>query len=421
MTRIELYPTLAKCPCRTIWGSSFSRSCRNCAAVMLDANITPTLGRLWSRAPRWGGAVIATVVACGSSCVPSRPAAFPRASGVLEVGPGDSTTLQPLQVILASPQQTSTSRSTQINLVFNKPVRPLTAAGDAPVPRITIEPAIRGSWQWQGTQSLAFVPEQGAVMPATRYRVSVPAETAAVDGTLLSRPFDFSFETERPRLEHTTWKPIESGLLTPASRLLMDFDLPVEADVLGRSVHLVASQNGKSPRNIALSARRAAANDATLLEVVPSERLPLDSEIQVSVSEDLQCALGPLPMGEAKTFSSRTYGPPQVSLSCPDAPEACALDPVLTFATPVPNKVLARSIRITPAVRWQAPGEGSSTHIVLDAPFVPGRPYTVQVTPFVDAFGQKEETVFRKEFVVALADPATALGAYSDFCHAWSP
>src|SRR5262245_10627695 len=115
------------------------------------------------------------------------PQAPPR--GTLALGEADGAVGQPqgsFAVVFGGPSGETVDPS-EITLVFNRPMRPLDLAGDEARAPATITPPVRGRWQWVGTSGLVFVPESH-LPRATPFTVTVPADTRALDGTLLGAP-----------------------------------------------------------------------------------------------------------------------------------------------------------------------------------------------------------------------------------------
>lgn len=90
---------------------------------------------------------------------------------------------------------------------------------------VQIEPALPCHWRWLNVSALACqLDADQALLPATRYRVTVAAGFAAADGARLARQVVHEFVTERPRLEQayvSAWR----GPGSPVLRL--QFNLPV--------------------------------------------------------------------------------------------------------------------------------------------------------------------------------------------------
>ncbi|MEI2692859.1 MAG: Ig-like domain-containing protein [Anaerolineae bacterium] len=86
-----------------------------------------------------------------------------------------------------------------ITVIFNRPVVPLTSAGqqaDLPSP-LRIEPATPGVGQWLNTSIYSFKPTV-ALAGGVSYRVTVPAGLTDVSGGLLTEDVSISFQTASP-------------------------------------------------------------------------------------------------------------------------------------------------------------------------------------------------------------------------------
>ncbi|MGE0400724.1 MAG: Ig-like domain-containing protein, partial [Kofleriaceae bacterium] len=87
----------------------------------------------------------------------------------------------------------------RVVLAFSRPMVVKTMLGQ-PVakPPLTLSPPIAGTATWTDEKTLAFVPS--ASLPvSTKYTVTVPGETKAIDGAVLGTPTTFEFFTERLR------------------------------------------------------------------------------------------------------------------------------------------------------------------------------------------------------------------------------
>src|SRR5262245_49915253 len=118
-----------------------------------------------------GFGLLATVLFC--SCVSgARPPNAP-VQGRLSLGGADAKNQDisgPLKVVFAAPQG-DTTQETEITLVFNKPMRSLTAPPNTPASPAVLAPELAGSWQWIGSTALRF--NAKAPFPnATQFRVS---------------------------------------------------------------------------------------------------------------------------------------------------------------------------------------------------------------------------------------------------------
>jgi hypothetical protein len=100
---------------------------------------------------------------------------------------------RPFGVVFAGPKG-DTVDPTEVTIVWNRPMRPLDLAGEEAAPPAKIEPSPQGQWRWLGTSALAFMPEK-ALPRATRYKVTVPKGTKALDGSTLAEDYGGSLRS----------------------------------------------------------------------------------------------------------------------------------------------------------------------------------------------------------------------------------
>ncbi len=106
-----------------------------------------------------------------------------------------------LQVVSAAPQGVLAGDEQQrVQVVFSAAMVPLGEAKTlaAAPPWLHVDPPVLARWRWAGTAEL--IGEPLAPLPrATRYRVTVAAGAAAVDGGALASAYAFEFTTPLPR------------------------------------------------------------------------------------------------------------------------------------------------------------------------------------------------------------------------------
>ncbi len=358
----------------------------------------------------------------------------PPAPPVLTLAPG----AQPdgaLAVVAATPTGAS-EPDVHPTITFSRPVVTLGQAEDANTRKgpATLTPAVPGAWHWIGSSAVEFVPD--APLPlATAFTVEVAAGLTALDGTSLTAPYRFSFETPRPRLLDASAMP---GLarLHADETLSFTFDQPVRD--LAEHVRLTAGAQRfplKVVRetNVRNEERRAAAprygrapdrgfeDRRTRYELKPVTPLPLATAFQCVIGADLAAALGPLTMGADRTVENvSTYGPLRIESAgacwgwdgqfdsdCPWGPL------VLKTTNRVDMASLKRNLTITPAVqvRWDDVSP-TDDHVVLPARYRPGTRYTVTIGAGVeDQFGQRAPA-FRAEVALSDVTPRVDIDQY---------
>lgn len=319
----------------------------------------------------------------GAACLQGARVPHVTPNGVLVPGaePGNAAPNGAFAVVFGAPHG-ATEDPSEITLVFNRPVRPLELAGEEAKPPVTIAPAVRGRWQWVGTSALQFVPD-GHLPRATKFRVEVPADLRAQDGTALGKPYVLSFSTARPSLVRTE-PPENDQHLDPSAKLVLRFDQPVADAEIRRALALVVGAKNES---VPFDVRRPDPQNGMLAEIAPRTALPKDAAIELRVAESLRGTEGELPAGKARTFSYRTYGPLEVSdFRCDDDTphRQCASSGgmSLTLSNRVRFGDLRRAISFEPSVpiAW---GDRDDDDLVEDAwlpvKLVPGRTYRLRV------------------------------------------
>jgi uncharacterized protein YfaS (alpha-2-macroglobulin family) len=328
----------------------------------------------------------------------------PRDEGPVAVADG------PLSVTFVSPQGPIWAPA-EIAAGFSKPMVPLDRAGTADAAAVLrIEPPVAGEHRWLGSQVVTFVPD-GPLPLATRFTVTVPAGLAALDDDKLAAARTWTFETPRLRVARTD--PYRGARhRKPDSPVDLWFNQPVAPEAVARHARFEARlQDGTRVR------RDARARVGTLrgrgepdpavappaddggpdprhLVLTPADPLPLDAEITLLLSADLQGVEGNLPMGEEWSLAYRTYGPLEVEeVNCTET--VCDPYPglVLRFSNPVKPRDVRERVRFDPPLAVAA-GEGRTPeedttwiHLAIDP--APRTEYALTIAgSLTDRFGQ---------------------------------
>ena len=144
-----------------------------------------------SRARRLLPVVGLAVLAFGASCYQGAKAPQVSAQRTLDLGKeGAGTTSQkPFGVVFGGPRG-QLSEASEVTVVFNRPMRPLSLAGEETTPPLRIEPAAKGAFRWMGTSAVSFIPDP-ALPRATTFHVTVPAGTRSLDGQTTEKDYVF--------------------------------------------------------------------------------------------------------------------------------------------------------------------------------------------------------------------------------------
>jgi uncharacterized protein YfaS (alpha-2-macroglobulin family) len=329
------------------------------------------------------------------------------------VGPAPSVAeSEAFAVVFAGPRGAATLGSS-VNLVFNKPLRPLTEAA-APAPPIGLSPEVAGSWQWRGARALSFVPTLGRLPAATAFRVSVPAGTRALDAELLAAPYEFQFETPAPQVVGTAPEQDATGQ-QPGLKLELRFNQPVSASEVERAGRLTAWR-GQVAERLEFSAHARAPER---VEVQPRRPLPLGARIELRIDSGLKGSEGPRPLAAPFTWSFRTYGPLRVvGIECNVRPKLASCDPDgslwVELSNPVKTSEFRRHLQIEPAapLLWAEDVDEESRHfyLPLSRSLLASTTYQVKIAAGLsDTHGQRLSQAAEQQLVTGHFSPRVRL------------
>jgi len=114
-----------------------------------------------------------------------------------------------------------------ITVAFNRPVVPLTGAGDqANLPQpLIITPTIPGKGEWINTSIYRFTLENG-LAASTSYSVTVKAGLEDSTGGLLAEPYTFGFRTADPTI--VRWQPENTINVKIEGTISVTFSMPMD-------------------------------------------------------------------------------------------------------------------------------------------------------------------------------------------------
>ena len=227
----------------------------------------------------------------------------------------------PLEVLRVQPEG-DVDIAPSLSVTFNQPMVPLTTldqldALDVPV---TVEPALDGRWRWIGTRTLRFEHTGDGIdrLPmATDFTVTVPAGTASTTGGTLAADVTFTFSTPPPTAE--VLEPVSESMPTDPV-IVIRFDQRVDPDAVLE--HLVLEADGRRDLRLATAeevdadeeAQRVADRslEGRWLAVTPTEPLPADTPLTLTVAEGTPSAEGPRTTTADQSVSGRTFPPLRV-------------------------------------------------------------------------------------------------------------
>ncbi|HMA93552.1 MAG TPA: MG2 domain-containing protein, partial [Polyangiaceae bacterium] len=355
---------------------------------------------------------LSLLVACSRASAP-----VPKLGGVLAVGKPAVNNQEKFGVVFAGPTGEVAPES-EIQIVFSRPVRPLSTLANAEIPHIEIRPAIAGTWRWIGTQALVFAPTQHRLPYATAVDVTVPADVRALDGSVLGAPYPFRFRTPAPKLVRATATD-DREHLRENSQFELTFDQPVAIEQVRGRLRLEANTLGDYVTIPYQLQPVAEMKPNQGFRVVPRKSLPRASQIRLIVAKGLIGTEGGLATAadQAETFS--TVSPLQVEkVDCDRATPKQLCDARsgvdLVFNNPVSVRELKKHLSVDGVpgkiATWYS-DEEFAAYVHVTGPFRVGGSSALRISA-----GLRDE--FRQPLAAAYAErirfddlfPAMALG-----------
>lgn len=322
----------------------------------------------------------------------------------------------PLKVAFASPEGV-VGVVTEVNVVFDRPVHALGVTTDGPAP-FRITPEVPGRFRWVGSRAAVFTSERRLPF-ATAFKVEVPAGTVAQDGTRLSEPYRFEFETPRPFLVRTWPSAGMRGIaLEPEVEIVTDQVVTVEQLKAAATLEVVT---GKTSRAVAFDVKKDE-KAARTLRLKPKRLLPPHATVTLTLAESLRGTEGPLSTGVAQHVTFNTYDPlALLPVSCGRNHDSdpCAIESsaALQFNNPVKARDVVSKFHVTPAlpVKLFQSNEDADTwtsYVPLTARFDAGQSYTLSIDAgLVDQFGQSLQKAASQKITFTDFRPGVEIGA----------
>ena len=293
---------------------------------------------------------------------------------------GETGASTPLQVMATQPGDGAQeiSASSQIVVIFDRPVVPLTGVDDQtdlPQP-LSFEPQVAGQGEWINTSTYAFTPEPG-LAGGIEYTVTVDPELTAQDGAQLAEPVALSFTTAQPAVVEI--EPV--GQQTPPNaQVRIRFSQPMDPGATEAAFSLTTADEGAS-----VSGTFAWADNNSTLRFTPDAALERGREYTIAVGQDAQPASGKGGLAEAVKQGFTVMPPPAVEFTTPaDGDQGAPVgDPVvIRFSTPMSPTLVLDNIQVSPPITDTQPYSYYSPYQSEAWIFLPMKPqsqYTVTV------------------------------------------
>jgi uncharacterized protein YfaS (alpha-2-macroglobulin family) len=337
----------------------------------------------------------------------------------------------PIKILRVNPSGENVPAGRQIVFQFDRPIVPLgrmeRSASEIP---ITIEPSLACQWRWLNPSALACqLDEKHAMIPATRYKITVRPGIVAEDGGGLPGPVTFGFVTERAKVSDVwlqTW--ISPGM----PKIRVRFARPAREKSVADHLYFLTAKGVRVGVNLEEDPEFLKSREYTkglVWLVSPKQELPHGEDVQLKVEPGILSVAGPEPGVENRvamvlhTFPELGF----LGLECHDVAGNLMRVPAgkpdlnhgrcsparsvsLLFSAPIQDEVIKNGLQITPDLvagradydPWdniylslmnkKAPEKGQVFTVYFNPGVLkPYRDYHVQAGPgaITDEFGRK--------------------------------
>lgn len=310
---------------------------------------------------------------------------------------------RPLEVSLATPQGDTTGPSDyqSINVVFNQPMKALSAKEAKIAVPFKIEPAVKGKFRWKGTATVAFEPEK-PLPYGTQFKVTVPAGLASPGGNKLKEDYNFEFTTPGPQVVKTFPKSGHRGQ-KDGDKIIFQFDQSVDPTSVTPHLSYTAPQGSPSPKARAvteeelkiLNADRSKENLLPVSRLIAVDTTGLKPEVSYTLKLDkgVTGQGGPVASTREELITFTSLGPLKWEGGQPKERLRPESDIYFRFNNKVNAKVLKEHVLLQPPVEITASEYDDenawSTHS-LYLPLEPNTDYKVTISgELTDIHGQK--------------------------------
>lgn len=337
----------------------------------------------------------------------AEPVAFEfSTTGVLAV-----TEVQP------APGASDLAPDTQVTVVFNRPVVPLTAiASQAGLPDpLTFMPPVRGQGEWLNSAIYVFRPTD-SFLPATEYQARVASGLADVTGSVLEVDYTWNFATLRPAVLEVS-PSNRFQYVGPTEPVSITFNQPMDHASVQDNFSVTDADGQELLGTFRwLGGRTSTAPETMVFQ--PTASLARDAKFTATLARGAQTRAGGSAIAHAQTWEFSTVRNPGIIRTSPAAGAvsvgtSASVD--ITFAGPMQLDGFMDHLSITPAVTpvytyWQT----YDTRVQLSFQKKPATRYTIRLdagTP--DRYGVPLGRPFQLTFTTGNLSPYASLAADS--------
>ena len=292
------------------------------------------------------------------------------------------------------PDSEHTNPESQITVIFNRPVVPLTAIEEQrglPQP-LSLSPNVAGKGAWINTSIYQFTPSE-RLLAGTTYTATVDAGLEAA-GAVLAESYQWSFTTEVPAVLAVEPLP-DAHLVDPATAITLTFGQEMDRISVRERFALL------SPMGEDVAGR--VTWDDTTLRFIPSEPLTRGTEYTILLESGAQAAQGDAEIPQEEVWHFTVAPLPAVVLTRPaqDATGVSTWESMqVSFSAPMDRASVEETLTITPTAQTYLFWQNDDTELWLSGALGPSTQYTVTVpAEALDRFGEPltEALVWRFE------------------------
>ena len=368
--------------------------------------MAPRSRTLFLAARRGSAAAASTLIAATlASCLfhEAKAPPAPRGSLFLDSDLASPEHDAPFGVVHVGPK--TVDAQTHVQIVFNRPMRALLSADEAPaLPEVTLAPAdggaaIPGKLRWIGAHVLDLEPN-GPVPPARELVLRVPEGTRAADGATLGRDFTAVLASPRPAVVAIS-PAIGGEPVGPNETFDLTFNLPVDPAEARRAITLRAGPEGRET-TWPFEASLPVGGAPETVRITPSRPLPPSARVVLTVAASLRGKEGTLAAGAPASFGFASFGPLELRpIDCQrigppppaGAPDTRPCDPYgvrFELSNRVDERDFFDHARLDGAKVPGSPGHGTVLAMTVPGEIATGGTHTFTLRAgLTDIFGQK--------------------------------
>jgi hypothetical protein len=248
--------------------------------------------------------------------------------------------------VVPAPDTLDAAIDSDITLMFNRPVVPLTAIsaqGGLPQP-LVLDPPVKGAGEWLNTSIYVFHPEE-SLRSGTQYTARVAAGLSDPSGAPLREDYQWSFTTQPPQVLAVQPGDAETGVWLDRA-IRVEFNQPMERESAQTAFSLADEAGSRLQGVFDWPA-------ASTLVFTPTQLLRRDAQYTAQIAAGAQAIGGGLPTQADFAWSFRTVPPLRVIRTSP-SDGATGVEPYsaleIHFSAPVDEKTLWPNVFATPPV-----------------------------------------------------------------------